>query len=122
MNLHGILNKGQGRRLLGVGAIMARTAGTSKKIGAIAVATGMMLGGAVAVASSASAHSPSVTTTCEALTVNLTNYQIDPGHAETFTTVHHDAVTHTMWRYDKNGQYLGDSIWVNNNTFLYVQN
>ena len=115
MNLHGILNKGQRRRRVGRGTAMA-------------VAVGLAMMGGIATAVTASAHVPHVTTTCEALTVDLVNYQIDPGHKETFRTVHHDAIpetTHTVHHDavtgdEKVGKGDGKAAWdeqVSNNDF-----
>lgn len=61
---------------------------------ALAAVLGLALGGAGFVATSvkADAHTPEVSATCKVLDVNLANYQTDPGHPETFKTVHHDAV------------------------------
>ena len=123
MNLHGILNKGQGR--LGVGR------GT-----AMAVVVGLAMMGGIATAVTASAHTPSVTTTCEGLTVDLVSYLIDPGHAETFHTetvpavgdptilvdnpdyvAATEATTHTEWKYVSNGH---SDIWRTDNSAEHI--
>ena len=41
-----------------------------------------------------------------------------PATPDTTETVHHDAVTHLEWKYTKHGGY--GFIWVNNNTFKYI--
>jgi LPXTG-motif cell wall-anchored protein len=65
---------------------------------AVAAVLSLALGvfGLTAFAPPASAHEPSVATTCEGLTVDLVNYQIDPGQKGTFTVVHHAAIPETF--------------------------
>ena len=65
---------------------------------AVAAVLSLALGvfGFTAFVPTASAYAPSVTATCEGVTVDLVNYQIDPGQKETFKTVHHDAVSETF--------------------------
>jgi len=93
--------------------------------------------GVTALAAPAQAHTPKVSTSCEALSVDLTNYRVKAEHPETFKTVHHEAVgtptievtnpeyvpgvpavTHTEWKYVKHGG-LGQ-VWVDNDTWKYL--
>lgn len=64
-----------------------------KKFAAVSTTAALVALGVVGAAVSASAHTPSVSATCEALTVNLTNYQ--PGSPATTKVIHHDAIPET---------------------------
>ena len=65
---------------------------------AVAAVLSLALGvfGFTAFVPTASAYAPSVTATCEGVTVDLVNYQIDPGQKETFTVTHHAAIPETF--------------------------
>ena len=56
----------------------------------------LAVGGVAATAVKSEAHTPAVSATCALLTVDLKSYRVDPGHEETFKTVHHDAIPETF--------------------------
>lgn len=81
-------------------------------VATLATALALSVVGVAAFAPPASAHTPGVTTTCEGLTVNLTNYQQQvAAHGETFKTVpgaHHDeVVTYQRWSYTPSTAVMG---------------
>jgi hypothetical protein len=82
-----------------------------KKFTSVGATLVLITAGVIGASTAASAHTPSVSSTCEALSVNLTNYQTgtpdsittvtdtaayDETVPATYKTVHHDAVTHTV--------------------------
>jgi uncharacterized repeat protein (TIGR01451 family) len=83
---------GRARRATGLHAASMKLTSMAKAVAALATALALSVVGLAVVAPRAEAHTPAVTATCGTLEVNLTNYQVNSGHAETFKTVHHAAV------------------------------